>query len=202
MTDSFITVTAGGPPPDQDIPDGVYPLILTDIKDPRTVTAQRGPNAGQSFDLRDWVFAIDLPGHPLDGRIHEASTSMASGPKSKQYAYLTALKQDLLGRRALGTFQHDEGGWPQIVNLSALPPHMQQQPQAAPAAPSPAPVAATTPVAYPQPAAAPPAQFQPQQIIPPQPQQPVAGSFGQAGPQPSAQAPLRDQVDPRGDLPF
>jgi hypothetical protein len=173
--DDRIVVSAGGPPPDQDIPDGVYPLILSDIKPPRTVTAKRGPKAGQDIDLRDWIFDVDQPGHPLDGRVIDVSTSLASGPKSKQFEILTALfngvrppegtsfgKSDLCGRRILGTIQHDEGGWPQIATFSAMPAQMQQQAFAAatgaPVAAAPVPVAALAPApqpAVPSPAPAP-----------------------------------------------
>lgn len=159
MTDEFITVSAGGPPPDQDIPDGVYPVILTAISDPKTVTARRGQNAGKDIDLIDWTFAIDYPNNPLDERLLEDSTSTASGPRSKMYAWLAALhngvalavgtrlqKSDLVGRQALATVIHDEGGWPRIGNLGAMPASMQQQrfaqqtgaPVQAPGAPAPA----------------------------------------------------------------
>ena len=136
MTD-FITVSAGGPSPDEDIADGVYVFILSKIADPKTVTARRGPKAGQDIDLIDWDFAIDQPGTPFDGLVLSESTSTASGPRSKMYAYLTALfggvappagtklrKEDLVGRRALGTVTHDEGGWPRMSNLGALPASM------------------------------------------------------------------------------
>lgn len=160
----FIQVTAGGP----DIPDGVYPVILTDIKGPRTVTAQRGPKAGQDIDLLDWIFAIDAPNNPYDAYSIDVSTSTASGPKSKMYGFLTALfggvaptvgaafeKEHLVGRRALATVQKDAEGWVRIVNLSAIPVTLQQAafqrvttvatpPVAAPApTPAPQPVAAT-----------------------------------------------------------
>lgn len=138
MTDYF-TISAGGPTGDNDVPDGVYPVILTAIGEPKTVTARRGPKAGQDIDLIDWTFAIDSPGHPIDARELTESTSTASGPKSKMYAYITALsngvappanakiaKAQLIGRRALATVSHDEGGWPRISNLGALPLGMQQ----------------------------------------------------------------------------
>jgi hypothetical protein len=160
----FITVSAGGPSPENDIPDGVYPVILSALSDPKTVTARRGPKAGQDIDLIDWTFAIDAPGHPMDGRELPESTSTASGPRSKMYSFLTALfggtpppagtkltKEHLLGRRALATVTHDEGGWLRIGNLGALPPSMVAvAPVAAPApvvaVPTPA-VAAAAPVA-------------------------------------------------------
>lgn len=165
MTD-FITVSAGGPTAENDLPDGVYPVILTALSDPKTVTARRGPKAGQDIDLIDWTFAVDSPGHPLDGRELNESTSTASGPRSKMYAYLTALfggtpppagtkltKEHLLGRRALATVTHDEGGWLRIGNLGALPPQMAPAPAgvAPVAAPAPVPAAvAATAAAVPQ----------------------------------------------------
>ncbi len=124
-------VTNGGA---SEIPDGVYPVILLDIKGPRTVMAQRGPNAGSEIDLFDWIFSIDAPGHALDGKEIEASSSTASGPRSKMFAFLTALlngvapttgtkfeKTDLVGRQALATIKTDESGWPRISNLGAVP---------------------------------------------------------------------------------
>jgi hypothetical protein len=153
----FIEVHASGP----DIPDGVYPVTLVDIKGPKTVTAQRGPKAGQDIELLDWQFAVD--DGPHDGVLIEVSTSLASGPRSKMYAFLTALfngvapqigagfeKTDLCGRRALATVKKDEGGWLRIENLGAMPVQMQQaklaQVTGAPVMPTgaPAPAAATS----------------------------------------------------------
>ncbi len=131
----FIEVTKGG----VEIEDGVYTVQLTGISDPKTVTAQRGPRAGQDIELINWTFTIDEPGSPYDGTDIDASTSTASGPKSKMYAYLTALlggrapsvgqtfeKGDLIGRLALATIRRDEAGWPRIENLSAMPRGRQQ----------------------------------------------------------------------------
>lgn len=151
----FITVKSGA----VEIPDGVYPVTLVEVKGPRPVTAQRGPKAGEEIMLIDWIFAID--DGELDGTVVEAATSTASGPKSKMFAYLTALLNgkppavgasfepgDLQGRRALATIRTDESGWPRIENLGAMPASMQGQGFAkatgAPVAPqgSPAPVAA------------------------------------------------------------
>ena len=127
----FITVNSGG----VDIPDGVYPVTLVEIKGPKTVLAQRGPKAGQEIELLDWVFSIDEG--DFDGTPIEASTSTASGPKSKMYSYLTALfngvaplvgatfeTTDLCGRRALATIKKDTNGWPRIENLGAMPAAM------------------------------------------------------------------------------
>lgn len=155
---AFITVNAGG----VDIPDGVYPVTLVEIKGPKIVTAQRGPKAGQEIALLDWVFAVDEGDH--DGTQVETSTSTASGPKSKMYSYLTALfggiaplagatfeTTDLCGRRALATIRKDDNGWPRIENLGAMPAAMQQKgfakatgaPAAAAGAPAPAAAAGT-----------------------------------------------------------
>lgn len=153
----FIEIKGAGP--QADIPEGVYPVILSDIVGPRTVTAQRGPKAGQDIDLLDWKFVIES-GEYENVEI-EASTSTASGPRSKMYAFLTALfggkappvgtkleKNQIVGRSALATLQKDEEGWLRIVNLGALPTNHYQQPaaQAAAAAPAPepAPAAAAT----------------------------------------------------------
>ncbi len=160
MTD-FITVSSGGPSPDNDIPDGVYPVILTALSDPKTVTARRGPKAGQDIDLIDWTFAVDAPGHPLDARELQESTSTASGPRSKMYAYLTALfggtpppagtkltKEHLVGRRALATVTHDEGGWLRSGNRGASPTTRAwgvAAPGAAPVAAAPAALVAAAP---------------------------------------------------------
>lgn len=136
----FIVVSKGGPSAETDIPDGVYPLILTAISDPRTVTATRGPNSGKDIDLIDWTWTIDLPGSPLDGKQLDSSTSTASGPKSKLYSYLTALmggvapapnsqfeKTELIARPVLGTINHDDEGWNRLANVSAVPAAMLQQ---------------------------------------------------------------------------
>ena len=125
----FLTVSKGAPA--TDIEDGVYVLTLTDVTGPRTITAQTGPQAGNDIDLLDWHWATE------DGRELESSTSTASGPKSKSYAYLTALfggkappiglgveKDHVVGRQVLGTVQADANGWPRITNVSALPSTM------------------------------------------------------------------------------
>ena len=142
---SFITITKGGPT--TDIPDGVYPVVLTGINGPKTVTARRGPNAGQDVDLLEWSFAVD--GGPLNGYEISASSSTASGPRSKLYAFLTALfggvapavgqgfdKEHLIGRQALATIAHDDGGWPIIANLGAKPTQYAAVAPAQPVAPT------------------------------------------------------------------
>ena len=129
MTDDIITITAGAP--QSDIAPGVYVVTLTEISEPRIINPQSGPNAGKEVTLRDWTFALE------DGSEVRGSASTASGPKSKTFAWLTALlggtppaigqsypRSQLLGRMALATISVDEGGWPKIANLSALPASM------------------------------------------------------------------------------
>lgn len=126
MTEDIITISAGAPP--SDIDPGVYEVTLTDISEPRTIFPQSGPNAGKEVQLRDWKFALE------DGSEITGSASTASGPKSKTFAWLTALlggtpptigraypKDQLIGREALATIAIDEGGWAKIANLSARP---------------------------------------------------------------------------------
>jgi hypothetical protein len=131
----FLTVSSGGA---SDVDEGVYEVVLTDISEPKTVLAARGPKAGQEIQLLDWTFAI--VGGKHDSKELQTSTSTASGPKSKMYAYLTALlggkppvigqafeKTDLVGRMALATVAIDEGGWPRVANLGALPASLLSQ---------------------------------------------------------------------------
>lgn len=130
----LITVHQGGP----DIDAGVYPVVLVALTGPKTVTAQRGPKAGQDIQLFDWTFEI-MDGIHNDVQI-DASTSTASGPKSKMYAFLTALAggrppaigstfeaNDLVGKLALATISRPDDGWPRIDNLSAMPAAMLAQ---------------------------------------------------------------------------
>ena len=125
MTDD-ITITPGSP--QLDIAPGVYEVTLTEISETRTIFPQTGPNAGKEVTLRDWTFALE------DGTEIRGSASTASGPKSKTFAWLTALlggtppqvgqsypRSQLVGREALATISVDDGGWPKITQLSARP---------------------------------------------------------------------------------
>lgn len=126
MTEDTITISAGAPP--SDIEPGVYEVTLVEISEPRTIFPQTGPNAGKEVQLRDWTFALE------DGSTVTGSASVASGPKSKTFAWMTALlggtppvvgqsypRSQLVGREALATIAIDEGGWAKISNLSARP---------------------------------------------------------------------------------
>lgn len=165
MTDD-ITITAGAP--QIDIAPGVYEVTLTEISEPRTIFPQTGPSAGKEVELRDWTFSLE-DGTPIRG-----SATTMSGPKSKTFAWLTALlggtpptvgekypKSQLLGREALATIAINEGGWPKITQLSARPRARTAAPAAAPvtAVPAAAPVAAA-------PVAAAPRRAQPVAVAP------------------------------------
>ena len=126
MTADDITITAGAP--QSDIEPGTYEVTIIEISEPRVINPQTGPNAGKEVTLRDWTFALE------DGTEIRGSASTASGPKSKTFAWLTALlggtppvvgqsypRSQLIGREALATITIDEGGWPRITNLSARP---------------------------------------------------------------------------------
>jgi hypothetical protein len=124
MTD--ITISNGAP----SIDPGVYLVTLLDIGEPRTFTAQSGPNAGEDVTVRDWKFAVGEDGEAE----HSESASLATGPRSKTYQWLTALLggkppqvgqtyplDQLKGREAIATIELSPNGWPKITNLSAKP---------------------------------------------------------------------------------
>lgn len=125
MTEDLITISAGAT---SDIEPGVYEVTLIELSEPRTIYPQSGPNAGKEVHLRDWTFALE------DGRTVVGGASTANGPKSKTFAWLTALlggtppvigqsypRSQLIGRECLATIAIDDGGWPRIANLSAMP---------------------------------------------------------------------------------
>lgn len=160
MTDE-ITIGASGPTPEEDVADGTYPVMLVSIGEPETVDTPGGITATWTF--RRWTFRINQTGSPYDGRTLESGLSLATGERSNQFGYITALTggvkpavgqkfgfNDLIGRMALATVHHPkEGGFPKILSLGAMPAYMLQQQFAAttgapvaPAAPAAAPVAA------------------------------------------------------------
>jgi hypothetical protein len=152
MTEDLITVSSGAP--QTDIEPGTYEATLTEISEPRTIFPQTGPNAGKEVSLRDWTFALE------DGTEIRGSASTASGPKSKTYAWLTALlggtppvigqsypRSQLIGRECLVTVAIDEGGWAKIVNLSARPKARTPEPVASPQPPRRAAARPVAPVA-------------------------------------------------------
>ena len=154
MPEDFITIGQTGPSPEEDIADGSYIVICTDIGQVET-TETPGSPYGDTFTFRKWKFKVNQQG-PYLGREVEAALTPNSGPKSNTYAYITALNggqapqpkqqfglSDLVGRQAIATIYHkDDGGFPKIKQLSAIPQAMlQQQFAAATAAPNPTPAA-------------------------------------------------------------
>jgi len=133
-----ITIGAGGPSPEDDVADGTYPLMLTEIGDWREVTIRQGDRAGEKTYLRDWQFKVT--DGEFAGRGARTSASAAAGPKSKQYGLIVALNggkppavgekfnvDDLVGRVALGKVIHDDGGYPKVDALLAMPVQQVQQ---------------------------------------------------------------------------
>jgi hypothetical protein len=124
----LLTVTAGGP----ELPEAVYSVTLMKIEGPKSIFPQSGPNAGQEVQIFDWLFQVDEGEY--EGTEIQATTSTASGPRSKMYSWITALMggkapaigatfeaEDLQGFRAIATVSRTEAGWPRIENLGAFP---------------------------------------------------------------------------------
>lgn len=137
---AFITIGSGAP---SDVEPGTYTVILTELSDPKTVLAQKGPRAGEEIELLEWTFTIDEG--ELEGTQLRDSTSTSSGPKSKLFGWVTALlgkapapgvgfeKADLVGRRALASVIVGDSGWPRIGSLIPIPT---AKPKAAAAVPA------------------------------------------------------------------
>lgn len=145
----LITVTQGAREGAFKGEDGVHAATLVAIEGPRSGVNKQ---TGEAYEAMDWVFAVDDA--PDDASLVWASTSVASGPRSKMFGFLTALlggkapavgqgfeAADLVGRQALLTIRRDEEGWTRVENVGALPRQM----QAAPTAPAPAPAPAPRP---------------------------------------------------------
>ncbi len=124
----LITVSQGGP----DIEPGVYSVTLAKLEGPKIIYPQSGPNAGQEVEIFDWTFQVDEGDYT--GTDIQATTSTASGPRSKMFSWITALMSgkapavgatfeaaDLCGLRAIATISKNEAGWPRIENLGAFP---------------------------------------------------------------------------------
>lgn len=120
----FLTVSKGG----VEIDDGVYMVVLAKLDGPKTILRPDGTEA----EIIDWTFQV-FEG-PYEGTELQGTTSTASGPKSKMFAWLTALlggrppvvgqsfeKADLVSKLAYATVRTPENGWPKIENLGAVP---------------------------------------------------------------------------------
>lgn len=128
----MLTVQQGGP----DIDDGAYEVTLLKIDGPITITPKNGVNAGKDIDIYEWFWQIDgvldPNGYPVELK---ESSSTAFSPRSKMYAWVSALAggkppavganvdtDTLIGRRAIATINRPpEGGWPRITVLSPIP---------------------------------------------------------------------------------
>lgn len=123
----LITINKGG----VEIPDGVYTVVLAKVEGPKTIQRPDGTDA----EIFDWTFQVFDGDH--EGIELQGTTSTSSGPKSKMYAWLTALfggkspavgtafeADDLVGKLALATVRTPENGWPKIENLGAIPAAM------------------------------------------------------------------------------
>lgn len=151
---SLMTVTTGAP----DIADGDYSVTLVSISEPKPIITADGSET----TIRDWLWAIDEG--PLEGKELPESTSMAMGPKSKAYKWLSVLlgrklavgesvdPTSLYGRRAMATIAANEKGWPRIEYLRVMPaPMLAQGIAQATGAPLRAEPAAVAPAAEPAP---------------------------------------------------
>jgi hypothetical protein len=98
-----------------EIKDGTYPAVLESIE---TVAS---PSATIAGDARRWTFLVEH-----DGKVEPLSvfSSMNTGPKTKAYAWLTALlgeapksgqTYDPVGKRCLLQVNHKESGWPDVA---------------------------------------------------------------------------------------
>ena len=76
------TIKISRGPGSADIAAGVYEVTLAAVEGPKTIYPA---NAPEGTDVLDWRFVLD------DGSEVSGTTSTSSGPRSKMYAWLTAL---------------------------------------------------------------------------------------------------------------
>lgn len=120
MNDELVLQVGGKP----SVEPGVYPAVMVDL-DTFTVEGDDGPR-----QLLRWTFALDGEGQ---GTV-EGVSSMALGPKSKPYRWLTALigpeamasapalsPRDLIGRECLVQVIVNDAGYPKVHELMARP---------------------------------------------------------------------------------
>lgn len=133
---ALVTVGAG---PQFD--DGTYVGTVKSVE-AKEITPKSGAQAGQKVQIIEWKWDLaDLTsgeaitdfdtGEDIIGR---GTTSTASGPKSKMFAWLVALfgpqavqpgvqfeAEDIVGGKALVSIVHDEGGYPTVDAVTAMP---------------------------------------------------------------------------------
>jgi hypothetical protein len=104
--------------------------------------AKQGKTPGEKVNIYEWEFdCFDITnGERLvdedtgEDIIAKTATSQASGPKSKLYSFLVALvgpagvapgtgydPEDLVGKSALISVVADEGGYPKVESMQAMP---------------------------------------------------------------------------------
>lgn len=148
-------ITIGGDGGNADA--GVYIGTLQAVTGPRPITLQDG----SQMEVLEWRFVLPS-GEPVRG-----TTSLASGPRSKMFKWITALNNgrspamksklntdELIGRQAVITVEIKGDGWPKIADVGPVPeallqqqfvqatglPSQQPAPQPAPQAPAPRPM--------------------------------------------------------------
>lgn len=116
MNDIIITVSAGAPV----VEPGTYPVTLIGVE-VKNINTVDGP-----LDIIEWLFSLD------DGTEVKGSSSTASGPKSKCFAWLVALgadpvpgkgfaSADLVGRMALAKIVTKQSGYSAVETLIPMP---------------------------------------------------------------------------------
>jgi hypothetical protein len=149
----LITVTAGTPV----LPAATYPATLIGIKPKRLTTKFSKP--GTEDDFLEWTWLVE--GSDKDVEV-TSLTSVATGPKSRIFEYLTALlgagnvnindgfdENDLVGKKAQLSIVVTEDGFSkvdQIVAPVVTRASRAAAPAAAPAAPAAPVVAPSAPV--------------------------------------------------------
>ena len=106
------------------IDPGTYRGIVLSVE-PARIETDEGPK-----DLLRWTFAVDVDGH---GEEIDALSSRATSPRSKPYAWVTALLGripepgerlklgKLAGLSALVSIELDDNNYPKVGGLMALP---------------------------------------------------------------------------------
>lgn len=101
------------------VPAGTYTGILEKVE-PEQVTSQYGQKV-----MWRWTFLLSVNG---EARELDGLTSQATSPKSKAYAWLTAILgrapaigetlEPPIGKQVLVTVKEKDNGWPAISGLS------------------------------------------------------------------------------------
>lgn len=113
--------------PRSDIEPGTYEVTVTDVT-PDVIVPRQGKNAGKDVKVLRWEFALES-GESIEGMTGRDPSS----EKSNLFKYLVALvgpnkaewegldAKDLVGRMALASIGLNDGGYPRIDGLAAMP---------------------------------------------------------------------------------